>query len=67
MPLQADHAPLQVEAMDGEVVITGPRVAVALTAAAAAETARRIAEAAATAGAFPVQPLAASQGSASDL
>jgi predicted RecA/RadA family phage recombinase len=44
--LTADEDALSIEAKDGEVVMTGPRVAVALTPAAAAETARRLAEAA---------------------
>lgn len=47
--LTADDAPLAIEAKDGEVVMTGPRVAIALTPAAAAETARRLAAAASSA------------------
>lgn len=49
MSLKAQEDPLQITTLGGEVVITGPRVAVALTAEAAAETARLLAIAATTA------------------
>lgn len=46
-PLDADLEALKVHVMNSEVVLLGPRVAVALSADAAAETARRLAAAAA--------------------
>ena len=46
MSMQAEEQPLSVSALDGEVVLTGPRVAIALRPFAAAETARRLADAA---------------------
>lgn len=49
MSMQAEGQPLSVSALDGEVVLTGPRVAIALKPFAAAETARRLADAAETA------------------
>lgn len=49
MSTQAEEQPLTVSALDGEVVLTGPRVAIALRPFAAAETARRLANAAETA------------------
>jgi hypothetical protein len=45
-PLATQWQALRVEVLEKEVVLLGPRVAVALTAEAAAETARRLAEAA---------------------
>lgn len=48
-PLDADLEALKVHVMNSEVVLLGPRVAVALSADAAAETARRLAAAAAQA------------------
>lgn len=42
MSPDAEGQPLDVEVINGEVVITGPRVAVALAIGAAAETARRL-------------------------
>ena len=50
-PLATEWEALTVQVMQKEVVLLGPRVAVALTAAAAAETARRLADAAAEAAA----------------
>ena len=50
-PLATEWKALTVQVMDKEVVLLGPRVAIALTAAAAAETARRLADAAAEAAA----------------
>jgi hypothetical protein len=47
--LDTELEALEVQVLDREVVILGPRVAIALSAAAAAETARRLAEAAAIA------------------
>ena len=44
--LDTDHQALDVQVLGREVVLLGPRVAIALSAAAAAETARRLAEAA---------------------
>lgn len=49
MGMQAEEQPLSVSAINGEVVLTGPRVAIALRPFAAAETARRLADAAETA------------------
>lgn len=46
MTLNANDQPLSVTVLDGEVILTGPRVAVALRPEAAAETARRLEEAA---------------------
>jgi hypothetical protein len=46
MPLEADEQPLSVQAVNGEVVMTGPRVAIALQPPAAEETARRLSAAA---------------------
>lgn len=48
--LTADNNALLIDTQDGEIVMTGPRVAVALTPAAAAETARRLAAAATQVG-----------------
>lgn len=42
MPGDAEAQPLDVEVVNGEVVMTGPRVAVALDSDAATETARRL-------------------------
>ena len=47
--LDALHEPPQIEVLNGEVVLIGPRVALTLTADAAAETARLLAAAAAEA------------------
>ena len=47
--LDTDLQALNVQVMEREVVLLGPRVAVALSAAAAAETAKRLAVAAAVA------------------
>ena len=44
-----EREPLDVQVMEGEVVLLGPRVAIALSATAAAETAKRLADAAAIA------------------
>lgn len=46
MTLNAEEQPLNVQALNGEVVMTGPRVAIALCPQAATETARRLIEAA---------------------
>jgi hypothetical protein len=46
MTLNAEEQPLSVQALNGEVVMTGPRVAIALGPEAATETARRLAAAA---------------------
>jgi hypothetical protein len=45
-PLDTELEPLKVQVMDGEVVLLGARAAIALSAEAAAETARRLAAAA---------------------
>jgi hypothetical protein len=50
MSLDAEEQPLDVEVVNGEVVMTGPRVAVALGQRAATETARRLMAAAQEAG-----------------
>lgn len=58
MTLNAEEQPLKVDVLNGEVVMTGPRVAIALRPGAATETARRLVAAAdlATqqAGAVPI-------------
>jgi len=46
MTLNAEEQPLSVNVLNGEVVMTGPRVAIAMEPGAAAETARRLVEAA---------------------
>ena len=46
MSLNAEERPLTVDVLDGEVVMTGPRVAIALQPQAATETARRLVAAA---------------------
>ncbi len=46
MTLNAEEQPLSVDVLDGEVVMTGPRVAIALQPSAAIETARRLVAAA---------------------
>lgn len=46
MTLNAEELPLNVEVLNGEVVMTGPRVAIAMRPSAATETARRLAAAA---------------------
>lgn len=46
MTLNAEHRPLSVDVLNGEVVMTGPRVAIALHPDAAIETARRLTAAA---------------------
>jgi len=46
MTLNAEDQPLKVDVLNGEVVMTGPRVAIALRPGAATETARRLVEAA---------------------
>jgi hypothetical protein len=46
MTLNAEEHPLSVEVLNGEVVMTGPRVAIAMRPTAASETARRLVEAA---------------------
>lgn len=46
MTLNAEEQPLSVDVLNGEVVMTGPRVAIAMEPGAAAETARRLVEAA---------------------
>lgn len=59
MTLEADEQPLTVQALNGEVVMTGPRVAIALKPSAAVETARRLtaaAEAAAQQSRDPTEP-----------
>ena len=48
-PLETEMEALNVQVLECEVVLLGPRVAVALSAAAAAETAKRLADAAAIA------------------
>jgi hypothetical protein len=62
--LDTEANALQVQVIEQEVVLLGPRVAIALTADAAAETARRLLEAAALA-ATPM-PVQASQASSRD-
>ena len=57
--LDAERHALDVEVLNDEVVLLGPRVAVPFSAEAAAETARRLAEAAARRG--PSDALHASQ------
>jgi hypothetical protein len=47
--LDTEHEALEVQVLGREVVLLGPRVAIALSAAAAAETARRLASAASSA------------------
>lgn len=47
--LDTEHEALEVQVLGREVVLLGPRVAIALSAAAAAETARRLANAASVA------------------
>ena len=42
MTLNAEEQPLKVDVLNGEVVMTGPRVAIALQPGAATETARRL-------------------------
>ena len=42
MTLNAEEQPLKVDVLNGEVVMTGPRVAIALRPTAATETARRL-------------------------
>jgi hypothetical protein len=59
--LDTELQALDVQVMDSEVVILGPRVAVALSAEAAAETARRLAIAAAMAAKANPAPTQASQ------
>ena len=54
--LDTDHQPLDVQVLGREVVLLGPRVAIALSAAAASETARRLAEAASEALAAESNP-----------
>lgn len=49
MATDVESQPLDVQVVNGEVVMTGPRVAIAITPPAAHETARRLAEAAARA------------------
>ncbi|GGD84369.1 hypothetical protein GCM10011515_00140 [Tsuneonella deserti] len=46
MTLNAEEQPLNVDVLNGEVVMTGPRVAIALKPGAATETARRLVAAA---------------------
>lgn len=46
MTLGAEEQPLKVDVLNGEVVMTGPRVAIALNPSAATETARRLVAAA---------------------
>lgn len=46
MTLNAEEQPLKVDVLNGEVVMTGPRVAIALQPGAATETARRLVAAA---------------------
>lgn len=46
MTLNAEEQPLSVAVLNGEVVMTGPRVAIAMEPKAAIETARRLAAAA---------------------
>ena len=42
MTLNAEEQPLKVDVLNGEVVMTGPRVAIALHPMAATETAQRL-------------------------
>lgn len=42
MTLNAEEQPLKVDVLNGEVVMTGPRVAIALHPTAATETAQRL-------------------------
>jgi len=60
-PLETELEALNVQVVEREVVLLGPRVAVALSAAAAAETARRLAEAAAIAAVGEASDAQASQ------
>lgn len=46
MTMNAEEQPLNVDVRNGEVVMTGPRVAIALQPTAASETARRLVAAA---------------------
>jgi hypothetical protein len=46
LTLGAEDQPLRVDVLNGEVVMTGPRVAIALLPSAAMETAKRLSEAA---------------------
>lgn len=55
--LDTEHAPLEVQILGREVVLLGRRFAIALSAAAAAETARRLAEAATMATSADVVPI----------
>ena len=59
--LETEVEALDVQVLEHEVVLLGPRVAVALSAEAAAETAKRLAEAAAIAGATQPAESQASQ------
>jgi hypothetical protein len=52
----ASSEPLTIDTADGQVVVTGPRVAVALTPQAAAETAKRLGKAAEEASKMAVDP-----------
>jgi hypothetical protein len=60
-PLDTEWEALKVHVIDREVVLLGPRVAIALTADAAAETARRLAAAAKQAATAAPDPPHASQ------
>ena len=63
MTLNAEEQPLNVDVLNGEVVMTGPRVAIALKPGAATETARRLvaaADLASTQAGVPFQQLDAS-------
>jgi len=56
--LDTQHEALKVQVLEHDVVLLGPRVAVALSAEAAAETARRLADAAARAAESESDPQA---------
>jgi hypothetical protein len=60
-PLETEMEALDVQVLEREVVLLGPRVAVALSAAAAAETAKRLADAAAIASRAEISSPQASQ------
>jgi len=68
MTLDTEKHPLDVQVVAGEVVMTGPRVAIALTPEAATETARRLAAAGSRAqGAEREDPIVVIGGASNDL
>lgn len=64
--LDTELEALKVQVLEGEVVLLGTRVAIALSAAAAAETARRLADAALVAARTEGRMTQASQASRGD-